>query len=687
MKIKFIKNIALTFCLGLICFCPIKESYAQDNTNSLSSWQGSSGSCEGAYQPSEVEKDNGLTPKTSGMFSDTILQKMHEFMQQIYLQLSKPLMIGHSLMCYAAKVNYTCIGFESVGCLMKLYDMNLLISGFLIYFVGIMMAMSIGMYFVDISFKLGFAMLFMPISIALWPFPPTKNKFQENLSIIIRNGMLFVLVAIGVSFAISLLSASLFDEKYGSDGERVFWEAIANKRTELLTESFAFYHFHFLVVAFGLIFAFKILASSVNDYLNYFFSDSVFGSESPMHHMGTQAIGMLKANTVDKAASFVRDVAKTQTGRALAGLGGGIAALGSSQGRKELAQSIKNKASTVKRVVTNPRQSFNSAMTSLEENTKSALKSGAKGIVNSALLLTPGKDSWRQKLEKQADKFIDDTVDRGIKENAKRGIVKAATLAYNLNEATNFTPENKMSEKDMRNQLSSIKKDINDKYVNPIKTIAKIYAQPITDGINNVKDALGKATAEAKTDTNVYNDIQGWSKNPQNAVTTEQMRSVLSEGKSKLAQATKEAWDSADQAPISLQPSALLSAPFKAMKGIGNGITHPIDSIEKLANGWNDIKKAKEDKVILKKTGQIVMRIGMRSVKGTGQDIKKVAEGTASIFGNMLKDFGKSMQNNGDSGNRGWTSFQDMHEAEERKKEAAQNERDFYNGIDKDNDE
>jgi len=697
MNIKLVKYIfVILFICATALFAQTGSSYAADG-------------CEGAYKP--TEQDSGTTPNAAGMFSDDIMKGMQEFMQRIYLQLSKPLMIGHSLMCYADKVAYHKIGYGDIS--ITFFNMNLFISGLLIYFVGVMMAMSIGMYFVDISFKLGFAMLFMPISIALWPFPPTKNKFQENLSIVIKNGMLFALVAIGVAFAVTLIANSLFDEKYGSNGEKVFWDAIANKQTALLIESFAFDEFHFLVVAFGLIFAFKILASSVNDYLNYFFSDSVFGSESPMHHMGTQAVGLIKANTVDKAASFAGDVAKTQTGRALAGVGGGIAKLGSAKGRGELAQSIKNKASTVKRVVTNPRASINSAVTSIEESTKKAVASGVKGVVNSALLLTPGKDSWRQKLEKNADDWIDDNIangklrnlaadaaafgtntynqmtgnksakfvtrddvkdainesldsvkddlktlkKNGIKENAKQGIVKAATAVHNLKEMANGTPENMMSEEDMREELHDMKEDINDKYVKPVTSTAKIYAQPVTDPL---KKGAQAASHRVKSEINTFKqDVHD-----------------LKEG-------AQEKWEmlskEADQAPITLQPSAILSAPFKAIKGI----RHPVDSIEKLANGWEDIKRAKEQKVIWKKTGQIVLR----SIKGTGQDAKKVAEGTASIFGNMLKDFGNNMQQNGGNKNKGWTSWRQMHDAEERKKQAAQEDRAYFSSIDKENDE
>ena len=292
------------------------QSYGEILDN-LTPWSGSSKTaCEGDYKPANL--DAGTTPDSAGLFSPEIMTKMQAFMRQIYKELSKVFMIGHSLLCYSQKVAYLCIGMWG-KCFAKLANMNLFVSGMLIYIVAVLMTMSIGMYFVDISFKLGFAMLFMPISIALWPFPPTKNKFQENLSIIIRNGMLFTLVAIGVTFAVTLISNSLLDTGDGRDGWEAFWKAIADKKTEILIDNFAFDRMHFLVVAFALIFGFKILASSVNDYLDYFFSDSVFGSESPMHHMGTQAVGLVAANTIKPAASFVGDVAKAQTGRAIAG--------------------------------------------------------------------------------------------------------------------------------------------------------------------------------------------------------------------------------------------------------------------------------------------------------------------------------------------------------------------------------
>ncbi|MBR1600588.1 MAG: hypothetical protein IJ677_03320 [Alphaproteobacteria bacterium] len=789
MNFKLIKNIALFLCIGLIYLSnfvssayaqllpqnneltrinelaqwtpqgqkkaeeeaakkkqetTVPESIAQPKSsqevlNELTPWSGyatSKTACEGEYQPANV--DAGTTPNAAGLFSDDLMQKMQIFMREIYKELSKVFMIGHSLLCYSQKVAYLCLGLENwTGCWAKLVNLNLFISGLIIYIVGVLMTMSIGMYFVDISFKLGFAMVFMPVSIALWPFPPTKNKFQENLSIIIRNGMLFTLVAIGVTFTVTLVSNSLLDTGDGRDGWEAFWKAIADKKTETLIDNFAFDRMHFLVVAFGLIFGFKILASSVNDYLDYFFSDSVFGSESPMHHMGTQAVGMVAANTVKPAASFVGDVAKTQTGRAIAGLGGGIAALGSKEGRAQLAGGVKKFASAV----TNPRRTYNNAMGKLGEKTNQAVQgvgSLVKGFTNVGLLFSFTKDSTRREVEKRWDDKIDKAFKKagnwaedkvahggGQLQNAAADAAAAGINLYNKQVLGKDNPNDIITRDDVKGAINqsfdSVKGDLKaagkgiktgarnmaagaaaavyntgqmmagnpenmktgDDIVEDLKTAGKNIKSGAQNMATNIQNTTKNAVAGAAA--TVYNDIQSLKNTPENVVTTEAMRMFMGEEKRKLAQATKEAWKDADKSPISLQPSALLSAPFKIAESLGKGVRHPINSainnVNKLANGWEALKKAKEDKVILKKTGQVVLRTAARTVKGTGQDIKRAAEGTASIFGNVLKDFGQSLQNNESKSGHKWTSWQDIHDAEERKKEASQEDRDYFKSI------
>jgi len=251
-------------------------------------------------------------------------------MRQIYVHLSRLFMLGHALVCYATSVDYTSILWGYI----KLPNFSFLLSGAVIFFMAAMMAMSIGMYFVDISFKIGFAVLFLPISIALWPFKPTKSKFSDNLSIIIRNSMLFTFVAVGVAFSLILITNGIF----GDGSWKTFWTNLSKANTESISKDFSLFSTKIIVVAFCLIYGFKILASSVNDYLGYFFSDAVFGSESPMHQMGTQAAGYVSENAVKPAMSYATDVATATAGRAISKTGSAIEKLGSKEGRKELGK-------------------------------------------------------------------------------------------------------------------------------------------------------------------------------------------------------------------------------------------------------------------------------------------------------------------------------------------------------------
>ena len=379
------------------------------------------------------------TPTSNGLFNDEILQKMHLFMLRTNQALRAVMMIGDGLMCYAIHVHYHAIEISYwVGSyeLFRYPDLGFWLVGAAIYAVGVFMAMSIGMYFVDISFKFGFAIIFMPISIALWPFPPTKSKFGDNLSIIIRNAMLFMLVGIGVTFAVKLINAGLL-----ADGaETSFWSAIENDEVEQLTDSFSFFNTHILVVFFSLMYGFKILEGSVNNYLNAFFSDAAFGSESPMHHMGTQAVGMVTENTVKPALSFAKDVATHQTGRAIAGAAAGAGLLFSTQGRAQIGRGIKNGYNKVKGGVTtaargitfavrNPGDAVhNTAQYARNQYNKGMQKAGAaanraihsagnaaKSIHDNITAFAPTpllRESWRQKQVNAFNSMIDRATDK-----------------------------------------------------------------------------------------------------------------------------------------------------------------------------------------------------------------------------------------------------------------------------------
>lgn len=661
MKLKMIKNTALILCvvlitaLGLVCDASAqnlpapykysttadelpwskaaqekqdeetKKDKQEDNNgvpssiakpetykeilDNMTPWSGYAkpGKCQGAYQPQN--QDAGTSPNTSGMFSPDIMAGMQRFMRQIYVELSKVLMIGHSLLCYAKNVAYTCLGWKTIGlCVGYLPNLNMFASGLIIYFVGILMIMSVGMYFVDISFKLGFAVLFMPVSIALWPFPPTKNKFSENLSIIIRNGMLFVLLAIGVTFAVTIISNSIVptssDSGDGISGWDRFWNAIANQSTEDLVGLFAIDRLHFLVAGFGLIFAFKILASSVNDYLDYFFSDSVFGSTSPMQQMGTQAIATVKANTVDKAVSFAKDVAKTQSGRAIAGVGEGIASMSTKEGRQRMVGNVKK----FTHAVSNPRETYNAAMSKLGEKANDATKvvgSLVKGGINAATLVAPIKESTRKKLEEK----IDDAIDKGTE---KVGNWVENKIAHGGGELQNVT------------------------------------ADVAAAGINNYNKLQSKLT--------------GSKSQPQNFVSRDDVKSAVRGSIDSVKGDIKAAGQGAKNFAANAAAAAY---------NVGQMMAGDSQNMKTGDDIKQDLKDIKED--IKDKAEQLAnTTAGQRAIRAT--------EGTASILGNVLKDFGESLQHNGKG--KGMKSWNEVKAEKEKAKAEAAEDAAYFKSID-----
>ena len=281
--------------------------------------------CAAAIDSSSTLLDDNLNSKT--MFADDILMNMKSMMVKINQSLGALSMLGQGLRCYSWDIAPLEISAGPIQ--LRIIRMNFYIPGMFIGLTAFFLSMAIGMYFIDISFKLGFAVVFLPLSLSLWPFPPTKDKFIENISIVIRNAMLFACISIGISYAIILISKGIL-----SEGWKDFWLIVDdrlqmagesqeyNKNMQKFTESFSIDTTKVLIIIFCLFFAFKIVSSSVTAYLNRFFGEGALGAaENAMHHMGTQAMGTISNATVGKAGRLVRDIAITQTARGMKALG------------------------------------------------------------------------------------------------------------------------------------------------------------------------------------------------------------------------------------------------------------------------------------------------------------------------------------------------------------------------------
>ena len=269
-------------------------------------------------QQAKTETDASTTPPN--LFNTKILTRITEMMEKVYVSLGQLYAVGQSLMCFAT-------GPGKIKLLVfRLVNIPYWFAGIAIYLAAFFITMGVGLFFVDATFKIGFALLLLPISIALWPFEPTRGKLSENFSIIIRNSMLFALVGIGIGFTVVLIQNGVI---HGIN-EYEFNKALSDGNVKAMAKQFAISGTNFLVIIFCLIYGFKIIQSSVNDYLNRIFPDNVFGGQSPMHQSGVQAIGNMGTHAVMPVASLAGDIALNQAGRGIEAMGRGLKNYGSS---------------------------------------------------------------------------------------------------------------------------------------------------------------------------------------------------------------------------------------------------------------------------------------------------------------------------------------------------------------------
>lgn len=308
------------------------SSFAKTESVLQASQDNSSGnSCNGV---SSVIRDiSAKTNSGHGVISDATMENMTKMLNRIYKSLGQIFMLGHGVLCYATKVAYHCFGLdisdEIKACMIKAPHLSFFICGLAIYLTAFLMSIAIGMYFIDISFKLGFGLMYLPIAIALWPFAPTKSKFGEAFGLILHNSMLYAMMSIGLSYAILLIYNGVLGD---ASNWTSFWNAIEKESTEILSENFSLSSTRVIVIMFCLVFGFKIISSSVNDYLDYFFSDGLLGGQSPMHHLGTQAMAMTGGAIAGRIGGYAADVVETQAGKVVEKTGDELVALSQGNG-------------------------------------------------------------------------------------------------------------------------------------------------------------------------------------------------------------------------------------------------------------------------------------------------------------------------------------------------------------------
>ena len=107
---------------------------------------------------------------------------------------------------------------------------------------------------------------------------------------------------------------ALKDAAQQSNNDNELGTAIKNNNLEYISDQLSFFNFQWIIVLFAYLYAIKMIGAAINNYVNDFFSDKVFGKGSPMHTKLTQATDMAKKQVM-KPVKLGGKIITHQTGR------------------------------------------------------------------------------------------------------------------------------------------------------------------------------------------------------------------------------------------------------------------------------------------------------------------------------------------------------------------------------------
>lgn len=237
--------------------------------------------------------------------SSDVMNRIMFFAQNLDKNVSTNLVIGHAVTCWS--MNGGAWDFS----LFKMVNLWLWFCGALIWFVGFMLTLGIGYYLLDISFKLGFAIMALPVVIGLWPFNVTKGKVTAVISIMLKAAGTFVFLALTTTYALAMINVALRDVP-------TLFAKIEAGDAIWISNTFDLTGPYFLIILFVYLYSMKLISSTVSDYVDKFFKDSVFGGADPMHGKLTQMTDFAKQQAmrpVKWAGGKASDAVKKAAGK------------------------------------------------------------------------------------------------------------------------------------------------------------------------------------------------------------------------------------------------------------------------------------------------------------------------------------------------------------------------------------
>lgn len=282
------------------------------------------GSYSGDYNYDSLVVDIPQEIKYTGptnIMPKSIMNSILGAMRAITNTTADNMVLGNMVMCYA--------GLDNGGAWhvfdFKILNIFLWLEGAIIWALGFMLTLAVSYYFIDISFKIGFAVLAIPVVFGIWPFGFGQDKLFKAISIIAKSSATFAFLAITTAFGMDLVSEALngLDDLYAKI-DAFATETVAESQEDIFKAEIdnTLYLFSptFIMMAFAIIYFYKMVQGTISDLVNKFFPDNVFGDSAPMHSAATMMTSFAHKMAMKvTGADLAKDIVAHQTGRLVKG--------------------------------------------------------------------------------------------------------------------------------------------------------------------------------------------------------------------------------------------------------------------------------------------------------------------------------------------------------------------------------
>lgn len=231
------------------------------------------------------------------LLSADMLNKIMGFNESLDRVVSTNLVIGHALTCHSvnagAWVNHSIMDFQII-----IPNVWIWLCGAAIWFAGFMLVLAVSYYLLDISFKIGIAIMIFPLLMALWPFSITAGKVKTCIKTMLSSAAIFAFLAITTSYAMAMISVTLRDVPE-------LFERVEKGASKWISDTFDITGPYFILILFAYLYSIKLVRSTVDDYVNKFFSGGLMANASPMHSEMTRMTDIAKKATVGAGKAAV----------------------------------------------------------------------------------------------------------------------------------------------------------------------------------------------------------------------------------------------------------------------------------------------------------------------------------------------------------------------------------------------